>query len=52
VGHEALLDAIGRFVDAGFSKFVLVPAEPVDDWSHELGALAEVVLPLQRSAAA
>src|SRR5439155_22005520 len=52
VGHDALLDTIGRFVDVGFSKFVLVPAGPVADWDEELGAMAELVLPLQRSAAA
>src|SRR5204863_5267273 len=45
VGHDALLDTIGRFVDVGFSKFVLVPADPVADWDEELGAMAELVLP-------
>src|SRR5581483_5133855 len=52
VGHQAVLDAIGRFIEAGFSKFVLVPAEPVRSWDDELGALADVVLPLQRGVAA
>jgi len=52
VGRDALLDAIGRFVDVGFSKFVLVPAEPVADWDSELGEMADVVLPLQRTIAA
>jgi probable F420-dependent oxidoreductase len=49
VGRGALVDTIGRFVDVGFSKFVLVPAEPVADWDDELGAIADVVLPLQRA---
>jgi hypothetical protein len=52
VGHTAMLDAIGRFVEAGFSKFVLVPAEPVRNWDEELAETAELVLPLQRRSAA
>lgn len=36
-----------RYVDAGFSKLVLVPFTPVADWDAELAAGAEAVLPIQ-----
>ena len=39
--------AIGRFVDEGFSKFVLIPAAEPDDWAEELAPLAELVRPLE-----
>jgi probable F420-dependent oxidoreductase len=47
VGHEAVRARIGQFVDVGFTKFVLVPAEPVAHWDDELDRLADEVLPLQ-----
>lgn len=50
VGTDALIERLEAFVEAGFSKFVLAPAQPVGDWDDELGGLAETVLPLQRSA--
>lgn len=46
----ALGDRLDEFVDAGFSKFVLRPAEPPTDtsgWSRELDDLASAVLPRQ-----
>ena len=51
VGPRALHERLEAFVDAGFSKFVLAPAEPVAEWDEELGSLAEAVLPMQRSIA-
>jgi probable F420-dependent oxidoreductase len=49
VGVPALRAAIGRWVDAGFSKFVLRPVEPPGDWHAELEHLAASVLDLQRT---
>jgi probable F420-dependent oxidoreductase len=49
VGGPAIAQAITRFVDVGFSKFVLIPAQPVTSWDAELEQLAADVLPLQRS---
>ncbi len=46
-GHAAVRAHLQRFVDVGFSKFVLVPAAEPDDWNVELGALASEVLTLQ-----
>lgn len=43
-GPEALRARIDEWVDAGFSKFLLRPAVPPDDWSAELGRLADDVL--------
>ena len=39
--------AIGRFVDVGFSKFVLIPTVEPDDWDQELTELASLVKPLE-----
>ena len=47
VGLPALRDLIRRFVDVGFSKFVVRPVEPVADWGAELEELAASVLDLQ-----
>lgn len=47
VGHHAARALLEQFVAVGASKFVLVPAEPPDDWTAELESLAEAVLPLQ-----
>lgn len=47
---EALVELIGRFVDVGTSKFVVLPVvEPADAaaWSRHLDELADVVLPLE-----
>ena len=46
-GHGAVAALVERFVEVGTSKFVLVPAGPVNEWDTELSALAKVVLPLQ-----
>jgi alkanesulfonate monooxygenase SsuD/methylene tetrahydromethanopterin reductase-like flavin-dependent oxidoreductase (luciferase family) len=42
-----LRDQIRRWVDAGFSKLVVRPADPPGDWGPELRRLAEDVLDLQ-----
>jgi len=39
--------AIGRFVDVGFSKFVLIPSVEPTDWDDELEELAMLVKPLE-----
>ncbi|MEZ5231085.1 MAG: LLM class flavin-dependent oxidoreductase, partial [Acidimicrobiales bacterium] len=44
---EQLPAAIGRFVDVGFSKFVIIPVTEPDDWSSELADLASIVRPLE-----
>jgi len=47
VGLDAVRAHLERFVEVGFSKFVLVPAEEPTSWDEELEALAAAVLPLQ-----
>jgi hypothetical protein len=47
VGPAALRDTLGRYIDVGFSKFVVRPAEPPDSWEDELDRLADEVLSLQ-----
>ena len=47
VGLPAVLATLERFLDAGCSKFVLVPAEEPASWDDELDEVAERVLPLQ-----
>ncbi len=42
-GIGAVPDAIGRFVDAGASKFVLVPVVEPDSWPDHLAELAGAV---------
>jgi probable F420-dependent oxidoreductase len=46
-GFAATRALLERFVDVGFSKFVLTPMEEPVDWSAELEAAAAEVLPLQ-----
>ncbi len=46
-GHQALVGRLKELVDAGASKFVVLPFTEPDDWAAELAALAEAVLPLQ-----
>jgi probable F420-dependent oxidoreductase len=46
-GHAALRVTLERFIDVGFSKFVVVPVGEPADWSAELEALEREVLPLQ-----
>lgn len=47
VGIDALRSHIEAFVAVGASKFVVVPIEEPDDWSGELGELAEALLPME-----
>ena len=47
VGHQALRGSLERFLEVGFSKFVVVPVGEPGSWSEELDALAQAVLPLQ-----
>jgi probable F420-dependent oxidoreductase len=47
VGLDAVRATLARFIDVGFSKFVLVPAEEPGSWDAELEAVTEAVLPLQ-----
>ncbi len=47
VGVEGLRRLMGRFVDVGFSKFVLRPLIPPTSFGDELKALADGVLDLQ-----
>jgi probable F420-dependent oxidoreductase len=48
VGHGAVAAHLDRFIEVGFSKFVLVPAFEPASWDAELEALAGIVLPLQQ----
>jgi probable F420-dependent oxidoreductase len=50
VGLPAVRAVLDRFVDRGFSKFVLIPLGEPDDWTDELERLASEVLPLQGTA--
>ena len=50
LGWEALAAQIRRFVDVGFSKFVVVPLEEpptADAWTAHLEEAAAHLLPLQ-----
>lgn len=47
---DELVALIGRFVEVGATKFVVLPVdEPtsVDDWTHHLAEAADVLLPLE-----
>jgi len=46
-GLPALRALLGRYIEVGFSKFVLRPIAPPPDWHAELEGLAEGVLDLQ-----
>lgn len=46
-GHAGLKRHLERFVEVGFSKFVVVPVGEPSSWDDELAALAAEVLPLQ-----
>jgi len=45
--RDELEKVVGRFVDVGFSKFVLIPTAEPDDWDTELDELAALVKPLE-----
>jgi hypothetical protein len=47
VGIGGLRSMLERFLEVGFSKFVVRPLENPDSWRSELGALADGVLDLQ-----
>jgi hypothetical protein len=47
VGLDGLRDHLKRFIDVGFSKFVVRPLAPPVLWREELGELASAVLDLQ-----
>jgi probable F420-dependent oxidoreductase len=47
VGAPSLRALLGRYIDAGLSKFVLRPATKPADWSEEVQWLAGAVLDLQ-----
>jgi probable F420-dependent oxidoreductase len=47
VGHDGLRATIERFLDVGFSKFVVRPIQPPGSWRRELEELASAVLGLQ-----
>ena len=47
---EALTDLIGRFIEAGTSKFVVLPlTEPdgIGEWNDHLAEAASVLLPIE-----
>ena len=46
-GIDQLRSLIGRFTDAGFSKFVVRPVVPPRSWARELDILAQGLLDLQ-----
>jgi probable F420-dependent oxidoreductase len=47
VGLDGLRDHLKRFIDVGFSKFVVRPLAPPPSWREELEELASAVLDLQ-----
>ncbi len=47
VGFAALRGTLERFVEQGFSKFVVLPVAAPASWPEELAALAAAVQPLQ-----
>ncbi len=47
-GREGLAPRIEEFVDAGASKFVVMPFTEPADWEGELAEVAAAVLPLQQ----
>jgi probable F420-dependent oxidoreductase len=47
VGMVGVRDLLQRYIDIGFSKFVLRPGDPPRSWSDELDELADGVLALQ-----
>ena len=47
VGIDGLRALLERFLEVGFSKFVVRPIESPESWPSELAALADGVLDLQ-----
>lgn len=46
IGWDALRDHVDRWLEVGFSKFLLRPLIPPTDWTTELKTLANEILPL------
>jgi hypothetical protein len=46
-GSADLPGLVAEFVDAGATKFVVMPLGEAGDWDGELGRLAEALLPLE-----
>lgn len=46
IGFDALRERTQEWIDAGFSKFLLRPVTPPEDWTEELESLADAILPL------
>lgn len=44
---DGLPAVLNRFIDEGFTKFVLIPTVEPDDWDTELEAVASIVKPLE-----
>lgn len=44
---DELATVVNRFIDVGFSKFVLIPTVEPDDWDSELDEVASLVKPLE-----
>ncbi len=44
---EDLPKALQRFIDVGFSKFVLIPTTEPDEWAPELEEVSAIVKPLE-----
>ena len=47
VGLDATRVLIERYIDGGFSKFVLIPSTPTSDMTAELEGVAEHILPME-----
>jgi probable F420-dependent oxidoreductase len=47
VGQTGLREFVGRYVDAGLSKFVVRPLAPVASWADEAAWLGDAILDLQ-----
>ena len=47
VGADALRSLLGRYLEAGLSKFVLRPAVTPPAWNHEVAWLSDTVLDMQ-----
>ncbi len=44
---DELTAVIQRFIDVGFSKFVLIPAQEPAEWNSELAEIASIAKPLE-----
>ena len=46
-GLDGLSTMIGEHIEAGGSKFVVIPLAEPDDWDTHLAEVADALLPLQ-----